>query len=171
MHNLPTAVKTCKINKGTRMTSYTTPKLHGACECGICAFELSVTPTTRFICHCTICQAFTDKPYADMTIVRAKHLRLINVDKISFEKYRPPPNINRGLCLNCKKPVVEFGGLGPLKWVFIPASNFESQALLSAPQTYLFYNRHVTEALDNLPKHSGYFRSQIAIGKMLIKSF
>ena len=152
------------------MTSYTTPKLHGACECGTCAFDLNIVPSVRFICHCTICQAFSGKPYADMTIVRAKHLKLTNADQISFKKYRPPPNIDRGLCLNCKKPVVEFGGFGALKWAFIPASNFESQALLPTPQFHLFYDKHVKSASDNLPKHSGYIRSQLAIGKMLMSA-
>ena len=152
------------------MTSYTAPKLHGACEYGTCAFDLNIVPSVRFICHCTICQGFTGKPYADMAIVRAKHLKLTNADKISFRKYRPPPNIDRGLCLKCKKPVVEFGGIGALKWAFIPASNFESQQLLPMPKMHLFYDRHVKDALDSLPKHSGYLRSQLAIGKMMIST-
>ena len=152
------------------MRNYTTAKLHGACECGTCAFDLNIVPTERFICHCTICQAFSGKPYADMTLVRAKHLTLTHVDQISFKKYRPPPNIDRGLCLKCKKPVVEFGGFGALKWAFIPASNYESQTLLPAPQLHIFYDKHVKNALDNLPKYSGYMRSQMAIGKMLMSA-
>lgn len=152
------------------ITSHTTPLLHGACECGTCTFELSMVPKVRFICHCTICQAFSGKPYADMTIVRAKHLKLTNADQISFKKYRPLPNINRGLCLNCKKPVVEFGGLGVLKWAFIPASSFESQKLLPMPQKHLFYEKHVTDVQDDLPKHIGYLHSQMAISKMLIST-
>ena len=152
------------------MTSYKPTLLHGACECGTCAFDLNIVPSVRFICHCTICQAFTGKSYADMTIVRAKYLKLTNADKISFKKYRPPPNIDRGLCLNCKKPVVEFGGFGALKWAFIPASNFESQELLPMPQINIFYDQHLKDASDNLPKHSGYLRSQLAIGKMMMST-
>ena len=152
------------------MKSYTPPLLHGACECGTCAFDLNIVPSARFICHCTICQAFTGKSYSDMTIVRAKHLTLMNEDQISFKKYRPPPNIDRGLCVSCKKPVVEFGGFGALKWAFIPASNFEFQALLPAPQLHLFYDKHVKSASDDLPKHSGYIRSQIAICGMMMNT-
>ena len=152
------------------MTSYTTPKLQGACQCGTCTFDLKIVPSARFICHCTICQAFTGNSYADMTIVRAKHFKLTNADQISFKKYRLPPNIDRGLCLRCKKPVVEFGGFGTLKWAFIPASNFESQMLLPAPQMHLFYNRYLKNAIDDLPKHCGYLRSQLAIFKMLVSA-
>ncbi len=152
------------------MTSYTPSKLHGSCECGTCSFDVTIVPTARFICHCTICQAFTGKPYADMTIVRAKHITLANSDQISFKKYRPPPNIERGLCLRCKEPVVEYGGLGALKWAFIPTSNFESQDMLPMPQMHIFYDKHLKDALDNLPKHSGYLRSQLAIGKMMMST-
>ena len=152
------------------MKSYTTPKLHGSCECGTCAFDLNIVPSARFICHCTICQGFTGKLYADMTIVRAKHLKLTNAYQISFKKYRPPPNINRGLCLNCKKPVVEFGGIGTLKWAFITASNFESQVLLPMPKMHLFYDQHLKSTSDDLPKHSGYIRSQLAICGMMMST-
>ena len=105
-----------------------------------------------------------------MTIFRAKHVKLTNADQISFKKYRPPPNIDRGLCRQCKKPVVEFGGFGAFKWAFIPASNFESQEMLPMPQMHIFYDKHMKDALDNLPKHSGYLGSQLAIGKMMMST-
>lgn len=152
------------------MTSHTPPLLHSSCECGTCVVDVTIAPSTRFICHCTICQAFTGKSYSDMTIVRAKHVKLTNSDQISFKKYRPPPNIDRGLCLKCKKPVVEFGGFGAFKWDFIPTSNFESQGLLPIPQMHLFYERRVKDTLDNLPKHNGYLLSQVAIGRMLMSN-
>ena len=147
-----------------------TSLLHSSCECGTCIVDVNIVPSMRFICHCTICQAFTGKSYSDMTIVRAKHVDLTNANQISFRKYRPPPNIDRGLCLKCKKPVVEFGGVGIFKWAFIPTSNFESQGLLPMPQMHLFYERRLQDSLDNLPKHNGYFSSQLAIGNMLMNS-
>lgn len=105
-----------------------------------------------------------------MTIMRAKHVKLTNADQISFKKYRPPPNIDRGLCLKCKKPVVEFGGFGAFKWAFIPTSNFESQGLLPMPKMHLFYERRVKDSQDTLPKHNGYILSQLAIGRMLMSN-
>ncbi|MGH8007877.1 MAG: GFA family protein [Candidatus Binatia bacterium] len=152
------------------MTTYTPSLLHGSCECGTCAFDVRVTPTARFICHCTICQAFTGKSFSDVTVLRAKDVELTNADQISFKKYRPPFNLERGLCLKCKKPVLEFGGFGAFKLAFIPASNFESQHLLPMPQMHIFYHRRLKDALDDLPKHSGYLRSQLAIGRMLMGS-
>jgi len=152
------------------MTSITPPLLHSSCECGTCVVDVRVVPSMRFICHCMICQAFTGKSYSDMTIVRAKHVELTNTDQISFKKYRPPPNVDRGLCRQCKHPVVEFGGFGTFKWAFIPTSNFESQGLLPMPQMHLFYERRLQDTLDNLPKHNGYLLSQLAIGRMLMSS-
>ena len=148
--------------------AFDTPlQLYSACACGTCIAHVKVVPSTRFICHCTICQTFTGKAYADMVIVRAKHVGLMNVDLISFKKYRPPPNINRGLCLKCKKPVVELGGFGSFQWAFIPASNFEAQGMLPMPQMHLFYERRVADAFVDLPQHQGYFASQLAIVRML----
>ena len=146
---------------------HTFSPLHGACECGTCTFNISVLPSARLICHCTICQAFTGQSYSDVTIVRAKHVTLTNEDQIAFKKYRPPPNLSRGLCLRCKKPVLEFSGFGAFKWAFIPAGNFEIQSL-PMPQMHIFYDQHLEDAPDDLPKHSGYLRSQLAIVRMLM---
>lgn len=149
---------------------HTPSLLQGACECGACTFDVSAPPGARLICHCTICQAFTGKPYSDVVIVRAKHVKLTNEAGISFKKYRSPPNLDRGLCLICKKPVVEFSGYGAFKWAFIPAWNVEFQRLLPLPQMHIFYEKRLEDAPDDLPKHSGYLRSQLAIGKILIST-
>ncbi len=144
--------------------------MHGSCECGTCAFEVRATPAARFICHCTICQAFTGKPFSDVTVFRAKDVALTNADYISFAKYRPPPNFNRGRCRECGKPVVEVAGFGSFKIIFIPTSNFERQDLLPTAQMHVFYHRRLKDSQDDLPKHSGYLRSELAIGRMLMRS-
>jgi hypothetical protein len=33
---------------------------------------IAAVPAARFVCHCTICQAYTGKRFADVTILRAK---------------------------------------------------------------------------------------------------
>jgi hypothetical protein len=144
--------------------------LHGSCECGTCAFKVKAVPAARLICHCKICQGFTGKAFADVAVIRAKHVELTNADQIAFKKYRPPPNLARGLCLTCKKPVVEFIGFGAFKLAFIPTSNFVSQDLLPLPHIHIFYERRLKDSLDNLPKYSGYFSSQLAIGRMLMSN-
>ncbi len=153
-----------------RMTTERLSLMHGSCECGTCAFEVRTTPAARFICHCTVCQAFTGKPFSDVTVLRAKDVTLTNADQISFKKYRLPPNINRGLCRKCGKPILEVGGFGPFKLIFLPTSNFECQDLLPTAQMHMFYHRRLKDSQDGLPKHSGYLRSELALGRMLMRS-
>jgi hypothetical protein len=100
--------------------------------------------------------------------VRGKDVVLKNAGSISFKKYRPPPNFNRGLCRICGKPVVEVAGLGPFKVMFIPAYNFVPEARLPPVRMDVFYHRRVQDMPDSLPKYSGYFRSELAIGKMIM---
>jgi hypothetical protein len=151
------------------MTTEPPVKLHGSCQCGFCGFDVHVKLKARFICHCTICQSFTGKPYSDVTVVRAKYVTLINEDQMSFAKYRPPPNIYRGVCCNCRTPIIEYAGFGPAKLMFIPASNFENQATLPEPQMHIFYDRRLTDYQDDLPKYRGYFSSQLAVGRLIMR--
>ena len=150
------------------MTTDTPLPLRGSCECGTCSFEVHKLPKGRFRCHCLICQAFNGKPFADVVAVRGHDVVLKNADKISFRKYRPPPNFNRGLCRICGKPVVEVADFGPFKVMFIPAYNFDWGAPLPPVRMDVFYHRRVRDMPDSLPKYSGYFPSELAIGKMIM---
>jgi hypothetical protein len=150
------------------MTTDTSLPLRGSCECGACSFEVHTAPKGRFRCHCLICQAFNGKPFADVVAVRGKDVVLTNAGNISFGKYRPPPNFNRGVCRTCGKPVVEVAGVGPLKVMFIPASTFEPEARLPPVRFDMFYHRRVLDMLDRVPKYSGYFASLLAVGKMIM---
>ena len=142
---------------------------HGSCACGICAFESRKLPTARFICHCTFCQAFTGKPFSDVTVLRARHVVLKNANRIEFRKYRRlPPNLNRGRCENCGKQVVETAGFGPFKLLFIPSDTFASPHLLPLVHMHVFYTRRLQDVHDDLPEHSGYWPSQMAIGSLLL---
>jgi len=151
------------------MTTKSAYALRGSCECGTCAYEVHKQPKARFICHCTICQAFTGRAFSDVTVLRATDVALTNADQIAFKKYRPPPNINRGLCRRCGKPALETAGSGLIKILFIPTPNFARQDLLPPVRMHIFYHRRLADADDALPKHSGYFRSQLAIGQLLFK--
>lgn len=151
------------------LAANTSLPLHGACECGACAFELHhASPKSRFRCHCLICQAYNGKPFADVVAVRAKDVVLKHAGHIAFKKYRPPPNFNRGVCRTCGKPVVEIAGAGPFKVMFIPASNFELIARLPPVRMDIFYHRRVQDMSDGLPHYSGYFSSELAVGKLIM---
>ncbi|ASP74698.1 GFA family protein [Sinorhizobium meliloti] len=143
--------------------------LCGSCECGTCSFEVYTSPKVRFRCHCLICQAFNGRPFADVVAVRAKDVVLEKAGNISFKKYRPPPNFNRGVCRTCGKPVVEVAGFGPFKVLFIPACNFAPVARLPPVRMDIFYHRRVLDMPDSLPKYSGYFASELAVAKMIMK--
>jgi hypothetical protein len=150
------------------MTTDTSSLLRGACECGACSFEVRTLPKARFRCHCLICQAFNGNPFADVVAVHAKDVVLNNAGNIAFKKYRPPPNFDRGVCRVCGKPVVEIAGFGAFKVMFIPASNFESFARLPPVRLDIFYHRRVQDMPDELPKYSGYFSSELAVGKLIM---
>lgn len=112
-------------------------------------------------------QPLDGKSYADVVVVRAKHVTLKAADNIAFKKYRSPPNFDRGLCRACGKPVVEIMGAGPFKVMFIPASNFETESQLPAIKMDIFYHRRVSDMPDNLPKYRGYWSSELAVGKLI----
>lgn len=145
------------------------PLFQGACSCGACQFQVHAQPLARFICHCTICQAYTGQAFSDVTLLRAKHVTVSNMDKIAFKKYRLPPNIARGSCLSCGKPVLEFGGFGPLKLAFIPTSNYIAPQNLPPAAMHIFYHRRVAAVDDTLPKYSGYLNSEWAVARLLMK--
>ncbi|WP_152223189.1 GFA family protein [Pseudomonas sp. SCB32] len=144
---------------------------HASCECGACRFEVAAVPAARFVCHCRLCQAFTGKAFSDVTILRASGVEVIGAENIAFRKYRPPPNISRGLCRHCGKPAIEFGGFGPVKIAFIPSSNFSRKDLLPPVVMHIFYHRRTSDALDDLPRYSGYLRSNLAVARLVVALF
>ncbi|MDC3962743.1 GFA family protein [Polyangium jinanense] len=141
------------------------------CECGAAQFEVGAAPAVRFFCHCTICQAYNDKPFADVTVLRAKYVEVNDTSQIAFKKYRPPPNINRGLCKTCGKPAIEFFGFGPAKLALLPSINFKRKELLPPPAIHIFYHRRLGDAADDLPKYTGYLRSQMAVSGLFMRLF
>lgn len=150
------------------MTAETLLPLRGSCDCGACSLELHTSPKARFRCHCLLCQAFNGKPFADVVAVRAKQVVLKDAGNISFRKYRPPPNFNRGACRICGKPVVEVAGVWPFKVMFIPVSTFEPEANLPPVRMDIFYHRRVLDMPGSLPRYSGYFPSLLAVGKLIM---
>ena len=52
--------------------------------------------------------------------------------------------------------------------MFIPASKFQPMARLPPVRLDIFYHRRVHDMPDGLPKYSGYYRSELAIGKMIM---
>jgi hypothetical protein len=130
-------------------------------------------PSVRLFCHCTICQAFTGEGFSDVMMVRKSHVKLFVGDNLGYKRYKkhwfPPPNLARGRCRICGKPVLEAGGVWPVRLFFLPAKNFVSSPSLAAPEAHMFYEHRLRDHDDGVPKHEGYFDSQGALVKMIMK--
>jgi hypothetical protein len=123
----------------------------------------------RIVCHCTICQEFNGAPYADVVAFRGGAISTPAAFPVTFKKYRPPPNVSRGLCQKCGKPVVEFLALAPyFKISFVPSTNFQDIQKLPAPGAHIFYHRRVKDLEDSVPKISGYWPSELAVGRLIL---
>jgi hypothetical protein len=132
---------------------------------------VSGTPVTRLICHCTICQALYKQPFADVTVWWAGAVALPEHHPIQFKRYRAPPALQRGTCGSCGAPVVGFLRLAPfLKLAFVPSANFANPAALPEPKVHIFYHHRLADVADNLPKISGYWPSEIAVTKLVVRS-
>ena len=138
------------------------------CSCGATSFQTVGVPLFRIICHCTICQRFSNAPFADALVHRAEDVALPPAKAVNFDTYKPPPNIQRGKCATCGQPaIVIFAAPVLPRLVSIPRSMFRSDAELPSPVAHIFYDKWVSDAEDPYPKHQGYFRSQIAFLKYL----
>ena len=131
--------------------------------------QVNGTPALRLFCHCQICQAIYKQPYADVTAFWAGAISLPEDHSIQFRRYRPPPALRRGTCPSCGAPVVGFLRLAPfLQLAFVPSRNFSTPAALPTPGAHIFYHRRIADVHDPLPKVSGYWRSELAVTKMVL---
>ncbi len=138
------------------------------CSCGEVEFPAPADPLFRMICHCSICQSFNEAPYADVVVFRAKSMQSPPAGKVAFDTYRPPPNVQRGRCVSCEKPALEVLATPLLpNLVMIPRSVFTDPVTLPDPAAHLFYESRVADAADEVPKYTGYWRSQLAFGQCL----
>jgi hypothetical protein len=116
-----------------------------------------------------ICQKFNDAPSADVTAFWGGAISIPEAFPVAFEKYRRLPNVNRGRCQECGKPVVEFLTLAPFARIsFVPSRNFQDIQKLPPPSAHIFYHRRVRDIDDSLPKISGYWPSELAVGRLIL---
>jgi hypothetical protein len=125
------------------MSSEFTPQ-EGSCSCYSNTYTVNNKPIGRFICHCTICQEYTGQAYNDVTVLLKSDVSELDIKKTHFQRWKMPPNINRGLC-----------------------KYYPDIAALPEPTMHLFYNRRVADMDDDLPKSNGFAQSQAMIVKAL----
>jgi hypothetical protein len=140
-----------------------------ACPCGKSTFEVKSKPIARLICHCTICQSLYKRPFADFTVLRADQVEFDKTQNIQFGRHRLPPSLNRGLCGACQAPTLGFIRVAPyLNFAFVPSSHYPEQDFLPPASAHIFYHSRVTDIDDNLPKHNGYWTSELIVGKAVL---
>lgn len=143
---------------------------NGHCPCGQVKFTVQGPPLGRGYCHCTICQAFTQGPYADISVFRARDVQLPDPDLVQYDTYRPPPAVQRGKCRACGGAVVEVMQIFPLpRLVIVPTGNLP-EGCRPEPSMHVFYHSRVADLDDDLPKYNGYWPSQLAFGRMLFSA-
>ena len=126
-------------------------------------------PLLRAYCHCTICQAFNQASFADITVFRANDVDMPDKSSVDYATYRMPPAIQRGKCIHCGHPAIEYLNLSPLmKLVIVPSINIGDHDYVPQPSMHIFYDKRMVEAKDDLPKYKGYAKSQFGFGKKLV---
>lgn len=146
-------------------------ELSCTCACGKVTVAVSSAPFARFICHCTICQSFYKAPFSDATVLWASGTRLNAPQNVLFKKHRGPPALSRGVCVSCGRPVIAYMSVASSpQLAFVPASNYPDSYKLPPPAIHIFYRSRIADALDNLPKYSGYWRSQWAAAQLIAHS-
>ena len=142
------------------------------CECGHVRFSVDGPPLLRGFCHCSICQAFNNAPFADITLFRRKHVSMPDDATVSYRNFMKPAMLYRGSCVVCHTPAVEYLDV-PLmpEVIIVPTGNLVNEALAPEPSLHIFYGSRVADVDDGLPKHSSYLPSQCAFGWRLLKGY
>jgi len=140
-----------------------------SCPCGKSKFQALAYPFARFICHCSICQQLYKSAFADATVLWWRDILIPKKHDIQFKKYRAFPGLNRGVCSDCKSPVIASMGYGPARIAITSAQNFPNISELLAPQMHIFYDKCQSKINDKLPKYSGYLSSEIATTNLILR--
>jgi hypothetical protein len=141
------------------------------CSCGETRFSIVGRPLLRAYCHCNICQNFNGAPFADITLFHAKDV-IKPADKyIEFKSHKFPPVLKRGDCSRCGDAAIEYLNIPAMpEVVIIPSAIIHDKAFTPEPSLHIFYDKRVADIQDDLPKHSGYLKSELALGHKVIKA-
>jgi hypothetical protein len=138
------------------------------CACGASGTHVDGALIARFLCHCTICQSLYQQPWADVVVLRAGAITISEPHRLAFRRYRSLPALNRGVCTACGSPVVAVTpGPSVFGLAFVPSRTFENPDELPPAAQHIFYDRRIADVSDPLPKVSGYWRSEFAVGGMV----
>ncbi len=141
----------------------------GQCSCGASRVRITGPAVARARCHCTICQRFNQAPFADVVVFRTRDVELLDPSTVTFSVYRRPPNVQRGRCASCGKPVLEHARV-PLfpDFSMVPAGLLPDDGLPPVAMD-MFYESRTEDIDDDRPKYTGYLKSQLAFFRALIR--
>ena len=145
-------------------------EVHCSCSCGKAAVVVAGPFLGRVRCHCTICQAANQAPYADSTILLAKHVPLGRVENVRFETMKEPPALQRGFCRSCGCFVVAYGDYWRfLSLAFVPAARYPGAVPLPEPSMHVFYASRIADVADALPKYDEW-PSDLAVLRSIMRT-
>jgi len=131
-------------------------EVHCTCSCGKAGLVVTGPILCRVRCHCTICQSVNQAPFADSTILMAKHVPLDRVENVRFETLKKPPALQRGFCRSCGCFVVAYGTILPFfSLAAVPAARYPQEVQLPEPEMHGYYESRIADADDELPKYYG----------------
>ena len=87
--------------------------LHGSCQCGGVAFEISGPLLGAAHCHCTKCRKQTGAAFRTRARVAKAHFRVVRGEAL-IRFYESSPDFHRGFCSRCGSPVYNHNG--PNSW-------------------------------------------------------
>ncbi|MEM8541872.1 MAG: GFA family protein [Pseudomonadota bacterium] len=143
----------------------------GGCSCKETHYTISGTPMFRAYCHCSTCQAYNQSDFADIIVMRSKDVLLVGQEKIAYKYHQQPPLLQRGNCTECGGVIIEKMRIPLLaNMTIIPTQTLRDRENLPAPSFHMFYHRRIADAVEKLPKHEGYLKSQMAFSAKVLAS-
>ncbi len=143
--------------------------MNAQCQCGATRFRVRGKALFRGLCHCTICQQYNQAPYSDFSVFRTSDVEMPAEGMVVYKTYKAPPAMQRGVCASCGYPAVEYMQIGPFpKLILVPSANVRDESLVPDPEMHIFYEKRVDDMSDDLPRYSGYLKSQWVFMKRLV---
>lgn len=113
--------------------------------------NVKVMPSSRFRCHCTICQNVYASGFSDVLVFRRGQLKPVDTDQIKWIRTKSVTPLPRGLCIHCNEPILaHFYGI----LAFLPARSLPEMSLPKVSKD-IYYDTRIGDVLDNVPKSSG----------------
>ena len=142
-----------------------------SCGCGKARLVVAGALLGRIKCHCTICQVANRAAFADSTVLMEKDVPFERIEHIRFEKQKRRMAVQRGFCRSCGCfMLARMTGIPFFPLAFVSSSRYPADLELPEPVLHVYYESHVADVMDELPKYSGKWRSQLAVLSMVLKA-